>query len=170
MDDYITGVEQVGMDPTVAVETVSEVDTKETVDLGTDAYDFKEYDLKEYDEKEILEKQYDYDYNTDPKPTSAAYEEVFGPGVPAETDFRESSVSAGAGVDLRGERVWRSGMQRRWWWRYVCGVVCGTFCLLSLTASDRSLEHARMHARTRTSTEDKYTRTHTHTHLVYPTD
>lgn len=114
MDDYITGVEQVGMDPTVAVETVTPVDTKETVDPATDAYDFKEYDLKEYDEKEFLEKQYDYDYGiTDAKPTSAAYEEEFGPGVPAETDFRESSVSAGAGVGMRGERVRRSGMQRR---------------------------------------------------------
>lgn len=97
MDDYITGVEQVGADPTVAVETVVPVDTKEKAAPAPDMYEFKEYDLKEYDTKEF-EKPYAYgDYgdfgHTDAKPTSAAYEEEFGPGVPAETDFRESNVS-----------------------------------------------------------------------------
>lgn len=99
MDDYITGVEQVGADPTVAVETAAPVDPQEKADPATDVYEFKEYDLKEYDNKELVEKPYDYgdygDYGpTDAKPTSVTYEE-FGPGVPAETDFRESSVSAG---------------------------------------------------------------------------
>uniref|UniRef100_A0A3Q1EYJ9 Collagen, type XI, alpha 1b n=1 Tax=Acanthochromis polyacanthus TaxID=80966 RepID=A0A3Q1EYJ9_9TELE len=98
VDDYITGVEQVGVDPTVAVETAVPVDPKEKVEPATDVYEFKEYDLKEYDNKEFLEKPYEYgdygDYNpTDAKPTPETYEEEFGPGVPAETDIRESSVS-----------------------------------------------------------------------------
>lgn len=101
VDDYITGMEQVGADPTVAVETelpvetVVPVDTKEKVDPAPDVYEFKEYDLKEYDTGEL--EMYDYgnpDYgHRDPKPTSAVYEEEFGPGVPAETDIRESNVS-----------------------------------------------------------------------------
>lgn len=98
MEDYITGVEQVGVDTTAAVETAAPVDTQDNVDKTTDVYEFKEYDLKEYDNKEFVEKPYEYgdygDYGTtDTKPTSATYEEEFGPGVPAETDFRESSVS-----------------------------------------------------------------------------
>lgn len=107
VDDYITGVEQVGVDPTAAVETVAPVDTKEKVDPATDMYEFKEYDLKEYDNKEFGEKTYDYgDYDSygtiDAKPTSVTYEEEFGPGVPAETDFRESSVSDGTGQGVGG--------------------------------------------------------------------
>lgn len=102
MDDYITGAEQVGADPTAAVETVASVDTEKKVDPVTDVYEFKEYDLKEYDNKAFAEKTHDYgDYYdfglTGAKPTPTTYEEEFGPGVPAETDFRESSVS-GAGV------------------------------------------------------------------------
>lgn len=89
-------MEQVGADPTVAVETVVPVDTKEKVDPTHDVYEFKEYDLKEYDTAEF-DKTYDYGNTNfgypDPKPTSAAYEEEFGPGVPAETDIRESNVS-----------------------------------------------------------------------------
>lgn len=97
MDDYITGVEQVGVDTTAAVETVAPVDTHKKVD--SDAYEFKEYDLKEYDNKEFVEKPYDYgdygDYGPfDTKPTSVTNEEEFGPGVPAQTDISESSVSA----------------------------------------------------------------------------
>uniref|UniRef100_A0A8C4IEC6 Collagen, type XI, alpha 1b n=1 Tax=Dicentrarchus labrax TaxID=13489 RepID=A0A8C4IEC6_DICLA len=100
VDDYITGVEQVGVDPTAAVETAAPVDNQEKVDPGTDVYEFKEYDLKEYDNKEFVEKPYEYgdygDYGpTDGKPTSATYEDEFGPGVPAETDIRESSVTGG---------------------------------------------------------------------------
>ncbi|TKS79519.1 Collagen alpha-1(XI) chain [Collichthys lucidus] len=100
VEDYITGVEQVGVDTTAAVETAAPVDTQENVDHTTDVYEFKEYNLKEYDNKEIVEKPYEYgdygDYGTtDTKPTSATYEEEFGPGVPAETDFRESSVTGG---------------------------------------------------------------------------
>lgn len=109
MDDYITGVEQVGVDPTTAAETVvpvetqEEVKTNEKVDPDTKAYGFEEYDLKEYDNKEFLEKSYDYgNYGdhydpTDANPTSVTFEEDFGPGSPAETDIRESSVSASAG-------------------------------------------------------------------------
>lgn len=92
------------MDPTVAVDTAA-VDAQEKVDPATNAYEFKEYDLKEYDNKEFVEKPYDYgdygDYGTtDAKPTSSTYEEEIGPGVPAQTDFRESSVSGG---------VWKHG-------------------------------------------------------------
>lgn len=98
MDDYITGVEQVGADPTVAVETAAPVDTQEKVDPATDVYEFKEYDLKNYDNKEFVEKTYeygdDYDYGTGGAKPTPTYEEEFGPGVPAETDFRESSVSS----------------------------------------------------------------------------
>lgn len=109
MDDYITGVEQVGVDPTTAAETVApvetqeEVKTNEKVDPNTKAYEFEEYDLKEYGNKEFLEKPYDYgNYDdlygqTDANPTSVTFEEDFGPGSPAETDIRESSVSATAG-------------------------------------------------------------------------
>lgn len=132
MDDYITGVEQVGVDPTAAVETAAPVDNQEKVDPGTDVYEFKEYDLKEYDNKEFVEKPYEYgdygDYGpTDAKPTSATYEDEFGPGVPAETDIRESSVSAGA-VSSDGGRgeVWR------WWsgmWKD--GRDVGGICLVS---------------------------------------
>lgn len=99
MDDYITGVEEVGVEPTAAVETAAPVDTQEKVDPATDVYEFKEYDLKEYDNKEFVEKPYVYsdygDYGpTDSKPTPEPYEE-FGPGVPAETHISESSVSDG---------------------------------------------------------------------------
>lgn len=108
MDDYITGVEQVGVDPTTAVETVVPVETQEEVkthgkvDPDTKPYEFEEYDLKEYGNKEFLEKPYDYrNYDdvfgqTDANPTSVTFEEDFGPGSPAETDIRESSVSATA--------------------------------------------------------------------------
>lgn len=114
VDDYITGVEQVGVDPTVAVETAAPVDTPEKVDPATDVYEFKEYDMKEYDNKQFVEKPYEYgdygDYGTaDAKPTSATYEEEFGPGVPAETDIRESSVSAGVVRSHTGRGGGRGG-------------------------------------------------------------
>lgn len=111
MDDYITGVEQVGVDPTTAVETVEtqeEVKTHGKVDPDTKAYEFEEFDLKEYGNKEFLEKSYGYDNyddvfgQTDANPTSVTFEEDFGPGSPAETDIRESSVSATAGQDEGG--------------------------------------------------------------------
>uniref|UniRef100_I3KQC5 Collagen, type XI, alpha 1b n=1 Tax=Oreochromis niloticus TaxID=8128 RepID=I3KQC5_ORENI len=99
VDDYITGVEEVGVDPTTGVETAAP-----EVDPGTDVYEFKEYDLNAYDNKEFTEKQYNYesydefDYNA--KPTSVPHEEHVGPGAPAETDIKESSVSAGLRVTL----------------------------------------------------------------------
>lgn len=114
MDDYITGVEQVGVDPTTGVETAAPVDTQEKVDPGTDVYEFKEYDLNAYGDKEFTEKQYNYesydefDYNA--KPTSVPHEEHVGPGAPAETDIKESSVSAGrlrSHAERDGGRAWR---------------------------------------------------------------
>lgn len=112
VDDYITGVDEVGVDPTVPVKAAVPVDPPVKVDTETDVKEFKEYDLKEYDTKDFVEKPYDYgnygdygdygDYGTtNAKPTPEVYEEEFGPGVPAETDI---SVS-----DYPWERnlVWR---------------------------------------------------------------
>lgn len=117
VDDYITGAEQVGADPTAAtaetVDTVESVDTVETVEAkgtpGPEVTDFKEYDLNEYEVKELDPNHYDegfYDYTTNgAKPTVSAYEDEIGPAVPAETDFTESSVSghrlASAGTACR---------------------------------------------------------------------
>lgn len=85
-----------GADPTPPVKAAVPEDTQEKVDSTTDLYEFKEYDMKEYD-KELVEKPFDYgdygDYGLpDAKPTPEKYED-FGPGVPAQTDFTESSVS-----------------------------------------------------------------------------
>uniref|UniRef100_A0AAQ4NW57 Collagen, type XI, alpha 1b n=1 Tax=Gasterosteus aculeatus aculeatus TaxID=481459 RepID=A0AAQ4NW57_GASAC len=109
VDDYITGVEQVGVDSTVAPETAAPVDPHEEVDPATDVYEFKEYDLKEYDNKENVEKPYEYgdygDYGTtDAKPSSPTDEEDFGPGVPAETDFRESVSGGSSYLGEKGEK------------------------------------------------------------------
>ena len=114
VDDYITGVEQVGAEPTTGAETDykgpvggeedykgpvgaeedvkgpvgAEEDVKGPVD--GDAYGFQEYDMKEYDNKGLD------DYGSygpdDVKPTEAAYDDDFGPGIPAQTDIRESDV------------------------------------------------------------------------------
>uniref|UniRef100_A0A672YZK6 Collagen, type XI, alpha 1b n=1 Tax=Sphaeramia orbicularis TaxID=375764 RepID=A0A672YZK6_9TELE len=133
VDDYITGVEQVGADPTVAVETAAPVDPKENVDPGTEIYEFKEYDLKNYDNKEFVEKAYEYgnydDYGTtDGKPTSATYEEEFGPGVPAETDIRESSVSG----CVAGSNIRRGMLLRLWSGMWKDGEDAGGICLMGL--------------------------------------
>lgn len=131
MDDYITGVEQVGADPTAVVEAAAPVDTKEKVDPATDVYEFKEYDLKEYDDKEIVDKPYDYSYygnygHTDAKPTSATYDEEFGPGVPAETNIRESSVS----VAVVRRNSGGGGIRRRWSGMWKAGEDAGGICLM----------------------------------------
>lgn len=104
--DYITGAEEVGADPTAPVKAAVPEDTQEKADPAPDLYEFKEYDVKEFD-KEFVEKPYDYgdygDYgHVDAKPTPEAYED-FGPGVPAKTDFSESSVSlsGGGGVTVK---------------------------------------------------------------------
>ncbi|CAG5896467.1 unnamed protein product [Menidia menidia] len=104
VDDYITGVDQVGVDPTVPVEAVVPVETEKNVDPAPDQYEFKEYDLKEYGNKESVDKTYDYgdygDYGTtDAKPPTETYEEEFGPGVPAEKDF-----GVGRGQSYLGEK------------------------------------------------------------------
>lgn len=94
VDDYITGVEQVGADPTAAAATVAPVDTNDNVDAGTNNYEFREYDL--IDGEETQETPYDYgDYGDYGAPTDTKKsngEEEFA-GVAAETDFRESGVS-----------------------------------------------------------------------------
>ncbi|KAG7270506.1 hypothetical protein CRUP_005055 [Coryphaenoides rupestris] len=124
VDDYITGVEQVGAEPTAGAagaendvkgpvggeeEDVKgpvggeEEDVKGPVD-GGDAYDFTEYDVTEYDAKAKPYEAYD-DYGnygpTEAKPTEAVYEDEFGPGIPAQTDIRESNVD---GTSVRKER------------------------------------------------------------------
>lgn len=168
MDDYITGVEQVGVDPTIAVETAAPVDPKEKVDPATDVYEFKEYDLKEYDHKEFVEKPYEYgdygDYGTaDTKPTSATYDDEFGPGVPAETDISVSAVVVRRDGWGRGMKWWSGmwkdgedagGISFRW-------LICPS-CLLFLMVSGYSLEHSAC-----TCTKHKYTSEHKHTHLVH---
>lgn len=67
------------------------------VDTGAEAYDFKEYDLKEYDLGEVDSNVYDYgtydDYGTAQAKSTAAPDDEVGPGVAAETDFSESTVS-----------------------------------------------------------------------------
>lgn len=125
VDDYVTGVEQVGVEPTAAVETAVSVDTQKMVDPPTEVTEFKEYDVKNYDNKGYGEGQYDYDYGdytpTHAKPTTGTYEEEFGPGVPG---FRES-VSA---ADFRNN--WGRGGYRnvkacgRCCWCHLMGVCC----------------------------------------------
>lgn len=119
MDDYITGVEQVGVDPTAVAETPAPSDPN--VKAEPDVYEFKEYDHKE----EVVEKPYDYsdygDYGTaKANPTPALYDEEFGPGVPAETDIRESNVSALVARSVPGRGRWWSVRNleqlRSFWW------------------------------------------------------
>lgn len=85
---YATEATPVASDPTAVPEIVDNMDT---------GYDFKEYDLKEYDLGEVDNRLYDYgaydEYGTaPPKPTTTHDDEV-GPGVAAETDVSESTVS-----------------------------------------------------------------------------
>lgn len=88
---YVTEATPIGLEPTIFPETVDSLDT------GAEAYDFKEYDLKEYDLGEVDNRLYDYgaydEYGTAlPKPTGT-YDDEVGPGVAAETDVSESTVS-----------------------------------------------------------------------------
>lgn len=98
VDDYITGIEEVGVDPTIATnENVEIVESKNT--NAAETQDFKEYDINEYDVKELDRSTYDdsfYEYGTNTNggnPTGSTYEEEFGPGRPAETEVTESNVS-----------------------------------------------------------------------------
>lgn len=88
--EFVTEATPFASEPTVVPETVDEPDT------GTDANDFKEYDLKEYDLGEVDGKLYDYgaydEYGTDTPKVPETDDEV-GPGVAAETDISENTVS-----------------------------------------------------------------------------
>ncbi|XP_073705528.1 uncharacterized protein [Garra rufa] len=100
VDDYITGIEEVGVDPTIA--TNENVDVVESENTNTaENQDFKEYDMNEYDPKEVDPSVYEdsfYDYNTnEAKPTGSTYESEIGPGRPAETEYTESNVGGGYG-------------------------------------------------------------------------
>lgn len=88
--EFVTEATPFASEPTIVPETVDELDT------GTDAYDFKEYDLKEYDLGEVDGRLYDYgaydEYGT-ATPKLTATEDEVGPGVAAETDISENTVS-----------------------------------------------------------------------------
>lgn len=88
--ELITEATPFASEPTVVPETVDELDT------GTDAYDLKEYDLKEYDLGEVDARLYDYgaydEFGTATPKLTATDDEV-GPGVAAETDITENTVS-----------------------------------------------------------------------------
>lgn len=87
---FVTEAAPFASEPTVVPETVDKLDT------STDAYDFKEYDLKEYDLGEVDGRLYDYgaydEYGTATPELTATDDEV-GPGVAAETDISENTVS-----------------------------------------------------------------------------
>lgn len=88
---YVTEAPPIAPEPTAVLETVDNLDT------GAEAYDFKEYDLKEYDLGEVDNRLYDYgaydEYGTAPPRPTATYDDEVGPGVAAETDVSESTVS-----------------------------------------------------------------------------
>lgn len=88
---YVPEASPVAPEPTLVPQTV------DNVDAGAEAYDFKEYDLKNYDLGEVDNRLYDYgaydEYGTAPSKPTAAYDEEVGPGVAAETDVSESTVS-----------------------------------------------------------------------------
>lgn len=85
MDDYITGVEQVGVDSTSAP-----VETKTMETAEGDMTSVKEYDMSEFETKELDPSHYDdgfYDYGTiAPGPDPAQEHEV---EMPAETGQSE---------------------------------------------------------------------------------
>lgn len=82
--------------PTLAPEPGTVLETGDNSETGAEAYDFKEYDLNEYDLGK-LDNKYDYgtydEYGPLPSKAPTAYGEEVGPGVAAETDFSESTVS-----------------------------------------------------------------------------
>lgn len=88
----------VGAYVTEATPIAPEPIVPETVDnTGAEAYDFKEYDLKEYDLGAVDNRLYDYgaydEYGAAPLKPTATYDDEVGPGVAAETDVSESTVS-----------------------------------------------------------------------------
>lgn len=88
---YDTEADPIAPEPTIVPETVDKLDT------GAEAYDFKEYDLKEYDLGAVDNSLYDYgaydEYGTAPPKPTATYDDEVGPGVAAETEVSENSVS-----------------------------------------------------------------------------
>lgn len=88
---YVTEDAPVALEPTVVPEKV------DSPDAGAEVYDLKDYDLKEYDLGEVDGRLYDYgaydDYGTAPSKPSVAYDDEVGPGVAAETDVSENTVS-----------------------------------------------------------------------------
>lgn len=91
VSEYVTEANPIAPEPTVVPETVDNLDT------DADAYDFKEYDLKDYDLGAVDNRLYDYgtydEYGTAPSKSTANYDDEVGPGVAAETDVSENTVS-----------------------------------------------------------------------------
>lgn len=88
---YVSEADPDTLEPTIVPETVENVET------GAESYDFKEYDLKEYDLGEVDSKLYGYgeydEYGNAPSKPTATYDDEVGPGVAAETDISQSTVS-----------------------------------------------------------------------------
>lgn len=109
--EFVTEVTASAPEPTVVPDTSVKLDT------GTDAYDFKEYDLKEYDLGEVDGRLYDYgaydEYGTATPKLTATDDEV-GPGVAAETDISENTVSTSLTRPPRvgSSMIWGSGVSR----------------------------------------------------------
>lgn len=95
----------------VASEPETVLETGDNLDTGAVAYDFKEYDLKEYDLGEVDSRLYDYgayeEYETVPPRTATVHENEVGPGVAAETDISESTVSMQLCPGDGGVCAWR---------------------------------------------------------------
>lgn len=95
-EEEVTGASVTENAP-IAPEPTAVRETSDNLDTGAESYDFKEYDLKEYDLGGVDSKLYDYgaydEYGTAQPRPSEAYDEEVGPGVAAETDVSESTVS-----------------------------------------------------------------------------
>uniref|UniRef100_A0AAY4AXU7 Fibrillar collagen NC1 domain-containing protein n=1 Tax=Denticeps clupeoides TaxID=299321 RepID=A0AAY4AXU7_9TELE len=94
VDDYITGVDQVGVDETASTTQATEVEwvtSKNAIDPAT--YSFKEYDYKEVDTDEAPYKVYYDQENYEDITDLPEDKNEIGTGFPAQTDFRESNVS-----------------------------------------------------------------------------
>ena len=88
---YVTDAAPIAAEPSAVPETGDHSDT------GAEAYNFKEYVLNEYDLGDVDNRLYEYgaydEYGLAPPKPTTAYEDEVGPGVAAETDVSESTVS-----------------------------------------------------------------------------
>ena len=88
---YVTDAAPIAAEPSAVPETGDHSDT------GAEAYNFKEYVLNEYDLGDVDNRLYEYgaydEYGLAPPKPTTTYEDEVGPGVAAETDVSESTVS-----------------------------------------------------------------------------